>query len=94
MGLNSVNKDKDPDSEEWFAVDWEKYLSTGDSVAAGSSWELSAGLTEMDKTIDGTKMKVKLSGGVVGTVEKATAKLVTSLGEKNDETLEITIVEK
>lgn len=97
MGKNAFNKD--PNSVEWFGVDWSERLQ-GDEVfaadtIASSSWVVPTGLTQADAMSMTKAAGVKLSGGVVGTAYQVTNRIVTAVnGETLDGTIEIYVVEE
>ena len=90
MSQNAFSKD--PQSVEWFGVDWTERLQ-GDQVFAAdtivsSDWIVPNGLTEEDDMWMTKAAGVKLSGGEVGMTYRVTNRIVTAL---NDETLDGTI---
>lgn len=97
MAQNSFTKD--PQSIEWFGVDWTERLQ-GDGVFAADSivssdWTVPAGLAEADAMSMTKAAGVKLTGGVVGMTYKVTNRIVTAVnGETLDGTIEITVEEK
>lgn len=97
MGLNSFTKD--PQSVEWFGIDWTARLQ-GDEVFAAdtvlsSDWIVPAGLTQVDDMAMTKAAGVKLSGGAMGSTYRVTNRIVTAVnGETLDGTIEISVVEE
>lgn len=84
---------KDPDSVEWFGVDWtdrlagELPLVAADTIST-SSWTIPAGLTSVATMKTSAATGVKLSGGTLGEKYTLVNEIVTAT---NGETLQATI---
>lgn len=97
MSQNAFSKD--PQSVEWFGVDWTARLQ-GDALFAAdeilaSDWTVPAGLAEEDDMTMTKAAGVKLSGGVMGATYRVTNRITTAVnGETLDGTIEIIISEE
>lgn len=90
---------KDPNSVEWFGVDWTERLQGDDLFAAdsvaSSTWVIPSGLTQADAMSMTKAAGVKLSGGTVGSTYKVVNRITTAVnGETLDGTLEIVVAEE
>lgn len=83
---------KDPDATLDYSVDWEVWLA-GDTIAT-SQWTVPAGLTKASESNTTTKATAWISGGTVGQVYSIKNSILTVGGRVNNQSLEITVVEK
>lgn len=90
--MSSQQRIKDPESIEWFGIDWARWLES-DTIAS-SSWMVPSGLTLTAQENTTTVAKVKLGGGIVGTTYQVVNHIVTVGGEENDCSLYIVCREK
>jgi hypothetical protein len=56
----------DPDAVLDYTIDWSQWLGDGETIAA-STWDVPAGLTEVDESETTTATSVRVSGGTAGT---------------------------
>lgn len=83
---------KDPDATLDYTVDWEVWLA-GDTIAT-SQWTVPSGLTKASESNTTTTATAWISGGTVGQVYSIKNSIVSAGGRVNNQSLEITIVEK
>ena len=69
-----------------YDIEYEDFLSTGDSVLSGTVSVSPSGLTIDPPLVVGTTLKLWVSGGTVGTTYKADVTMTTAQGRiKQDE---------
>lgn len=69
-----------------YDVEYEDFLSDGDSVASGAATVSATGLTVDPPLVVGTKLKLWVAGGTVGTTYKVDVTMTTTQGRiKQDE---------
>lgn len=69
-----------------YDVEYEDFLSDGDSVASGTATVSAAGLTVDPPLVVGTTLKLWVAGGTVGTTYKVDVTMTTAQGRiKQDE---------
>jgi hypothetical protein len=86
--------EKDPDAVLDYSWDWTAYLALVSDTIASVSYVLSAGLTSSLASHTTTVAKVFLSGGIIGTTESATCRIVTAGGRTDDRTIYLKMVAK
>jgi hypothetical protein len=77
---------KQPAESLDYDIEYEDFLSTGDSVASGTAVATPSGLTVDAPLVVGTALKLWVSGGTAGTTYKVEVTMTTALGRiKQDE---------
>ena len=59
--MTAATYEYDPDSEEWYEIDWTGYA--GGKAITLAVWTLPAALTKLDEQIAGFKTRIKPTGG-------------------------------
>jgi hypothetical protein len=83
----------DPDAVLDYTIDWSQWLGDGETIAA-STWDVPAGLTEVDESETTTATSVRVSGGTAGTMYSVTNHIVTSTGQEDDRTIRLNVSER
>jgi len=76
---------KDPQAVLDFAIDWSRWLATGETITA-STITASTGLTVDSDTFTGTTVTYWLSGGTLNTRCTIVNHITTSAGRQDDRT--------
>lgn len=83
MGLYFQN----PTEEKDRGFNWSSWLSeTGDTIASSTWTATPSGLTLSNQTFSTTKTSVRISGGTDGATYTVKNNIVTTSGQKSDET--------
>ncbi len=85
--------DKDPDEILDFTIDWSDWLPSGDTIST-SAWNVPAGITEVSKSSDTTKVWIFLSGGIDGDEYKLTNTITTAGSRTAQRTIQIKVAER
>lgn len=85
---------KDPNAVLDYTFDWTQWLLPMADAIASVTWVLSAGLTKVTSTNSSNTATAFISGGVVGTTESVTCRIVTAGGRTDDRTISLKIVER
>lgn len=84
---------KDPNSEEPFAVNWERALQpSGDSILS-AAWTLPAGLTLIKSEIIGYRAIVWVRGGTSGKSYLITCRMTSVQGRIRDKSIQLNVRE-
>ena len=85
--------DKDPDDVQDYGIEWASELSDGDAIAT-SEWIAPADIQTSRDSIDGTLVKVWLSGGVDRHAYRITNRITTTAGRQLDRSVRIVVAEQ
>ena len=81
MGYDIQKLEKQPSESRVYDIDFSANLAAGETISAVSSCTASpSGLTLGAASYTGTKVQIRISGGVTGTQYKVTAIVTTSAG--------------
>ncbi len=83
---------KDPDAILDYGCKWLEWLD-GDTISS-STWIVPSGLTEDSASHTTTTTTIWLSGGTAGQTYEVVNRITTAAGRKNDQTLEIPMLER
>ena len=83
---------KDPDSILFYRIDWTDWLE-GDSIY-GNVWSVTGGLVIVpgSASVVGNVVRVKISGGTLGTLATLTSRMTSTGFETEDATIALRIV--
>lgn len=92
MGGNSTFE-KDPNAILDYTFDWGSWLADNETILT-SIMTVGVGITKGSSSKNGTRTKVWLSGGAVGTTYGITNRITTSEGRVDDRTIYIKVAER
>ena len=81
---NSTPKIKDPSAILDYEISWSQWLASGETLA-DSTWDLDAGLTEVQSAFTSTKANIRISGGTANLNYTVTNTITTNTGEVNSQ---------
>jgi hypothetical protein len=87
---------KDPESTRKYTIDWTRWLAsqTPGEVIAESDWLVPEGLTLLDEQAETHKTIIWLSGGTLGATYSVINRVITSVGQIQDATIELIMEHK
>jgi len=85
---------KDPNAVLDYSWDWTDWLAPMTDAISSFTVLASSGLTVVSSAVDAGIVSAFLSGGVLGAVETATCRIVTTGGRTDDRTIYLRIVER
>ena len=83
---------KDPNAILDYVVDWALYLTPLADTISSVTWVLSSGITKVSQSNTSTTATAFVSGGVEGTTETLTCRILTAAGRTDDRTISLKIV--
>lgn len=85
---------KDPNAVLDYTFDWSEYLAPiGDTIST-VTWILSAGITKVSQSNSTTTASAFVSGGVAGSFETLTCRILTTGGRTDDRSITLKITER
>ncbi len=87
-----ISTQKDPDSIEDFVLDWATNIGT-DTISS-ASWAVTGGLVVDSSSATSTTTTVRLSGGTLGQIARATCTVTLASGQVRDQTIQLMISEQ
>lgn len=83
---------KDPNDSLDYQINWARWLSDGETVAA-SAWTVPSGLTLVASSFTTTTTIARISGGTVSQTYNVQNRITTSSGQIKDESVNLRIRE-
>ncbi len=87
-----VTHDHDPNASRIYGIDVARTMAEGDSVASAQASVDGGAFTAC--LVTGTKLGARVTGGTVGTTRSVTFRWVTALGDTDDRTIYLNVVER
>lgn len=84
----------DPNAVEDYAFDWTGWLEQGETITTASVTADDGGLTITNVTNANGVVSYRVSQGVLGTEQRVTCHVVSSLGRADDKTDKFVIVDR
>lgn len=84
---------KDPNSKLDYVFDWSEWLN-GDTLVAGTTVTVPAGLTKVSETFNTTTATVWISGGTAGATYNVSCHIVTAAGREEDQSIRLKVKQK
>lgn len=85
---------KDPDAVLDYSFDWSEYLTPLGDTISSVTWVTSSGLTKVSQSNTPTTATAFVSGGVEGSTETLTCRIVTAGGRTDDRSINLKIVSR
>jgi hypothetical protein len=85
---------KDPNAILDYTFDWSPYLTPLLDTIVSVTWVLSTGITKVSDSHTTTAATAFVSGGVEGSTETLTCRIVTAGGRTDDRTISLKIVSR
>lgn len=85
---------KDPNATLDYTFDWTAYLTPIADTIASVTWVLTSGITKVSQSNTTMTATAFISGGVVGSTETLTCRILTAGGRTDDRSISLKIVDR